>query len=111
MAALRHSLQRELFSPAEERLVGLAHVTSVGKKKKALPCFLCVAVTADQGIGAVIYKVYLLQFSHVPEYVLYSVIVFNKQVKKTEKNNVYKKKSSWPLKELKTVDGIDGNKV
>lgn len=57
MAALRHSLQRELFSPGEERLVGLAHVTSVGKKKKAVPCFLCVAVTADQSIGAVVYKV------------------------------------------------------
>lgn len=62
MAALRHSLQRELFSPAEERLVGLVHVTSVGKKKKAVPCFLCVAVTADQSIGAVIYKV--LKLSH-----------------------------------------------
>jgi hypothetical protein len=59
MAALRHSLQRELFSPSEERLVGLVHVTSVGKKKKALPCFLCVAVTPDQSIGAVIYKVNL----------------------------------------------------
>ena len=59
MAALRHSLQRELFSPGEERLVGLVHVTGVGigKKKKALPCFLCVAVTSDQTIGAVIYKV------------------------------------------------------
>lgn len=33
------------------------------------------------------------------------------QVKKTEKNNIYKKKSNWPLKELKVVDGIDGNKV
>lgn len=32
-------------------------------------------------------------------------------MKKTEKNNTYKKKSNWPLKELKLVDGIDGNKV
>lgn len=57
MAALRHSLQRELFSPGEERLVGLVHVTSAGKKKKVLPCFLCVAVTTDQAVGAIIYKV------------------------------------------------------
>ena len=57
MAALRHSLQRDLFAPGEERLVGLVHVSSAGKKKKASPCFLCVAVTSDQSIGAVIYTV------------------------------------------------------
>lgn len=34
-----------------------------------------------------------------------------KQIKKIEKNNAYKKKSNWPLKELKLVDGLDGNKV
>jgi len=85
MAALRHSLQRELFLPAEERLVGLVHVTSAGKKKK-VPCFLCIALTPDQTVGANIYK-----------------------VKKTEKN-VFKKKHTWPLKELKLIDGIDANK-
>lgn len=58
MAALRNSLQRELFSPGEERLVGLVHVTSSSKKKKAGPCFLCVAVTTDQTVGAMIYKVF-----------------------------------------------------
>lgn len=57
MAALRHTLQRDVFSPSEDRLVGLVHVTSAGKKKKASPCFLCVAVTSDQSIGAAIYKV------------------------------------------------------
>ena len=52
------SLQRELFSPGEEKLVSLVHVTGVVKKKEALPCFfLLVAVTSDQTIGAVIYKV------------------------------------------------------
>jgi len=65
MAALRHSLQRELFLPAEERLVGLVHVTSAGKKKK-VPCFLCIAVTTDQGVGANIYKVvYLMLFYYL----------------------------------------------
>ena len=58
MAALRNNLQRDLFSPAEERLVGLIHVTNSGKKKKGgPPCFLCVAVTTDQTVGAMIYKV------------------------------------------------------
>ena len=56
MAALRHSLQRELFLPGEERLVGLVHVTSAGKKKKA-PCFLCIAVNSDRTVGSSIYKV------------------------------------------------------
>lgn len=42
-----------------------------------------------------------------------SIITFKfvVQVKKTEKNNAYKKKGNWLLKELKLVDGIDGNKV
>jgi hypothetical protein len=78
MAALRHSLQRELFSPGEERLVGLVHVTSVGKKKKALPCFLCVAVTADLSIGALIYKVYLFHNYFQNMFLLSEVIFLNK---------------------------------
>lgn len=32
------------------------------------------------------------------------------QVKKTDKD-AYKKKSSWPLRELQVVDGRDENKV
>ena len=43
MAAIRHTLQNEVFSPAEERLVGVVSVTKVGRKKKA--CFLCAAGT------------------------------------------------------------------
>lgn len=53
MAALRHSPQRELFLTGEERLVGLVHVTSIGKKKKSA----FIAVTNDQIIGANLYKV------------------------------------------------------
>lgn len=55
MAALRHSMQRELFAPGEERLVGLVHVTS--KTKKIKNYFLCVAVVSDPTVGAVINKV------------------------------------------------------
>ena len=73
MAALRHSLQRELFLPAEERLVGLVHVTSAGKKKK-VPCFLCIAITSDQSVGANIYKVICLTFYLTLE-ILYFTIV------------------------------------
>ena len=41
MTAIKHTLQREVFLPAEERLVGLVHVTKAGKKKKS--SFLCAA--------------------------------------------------------------------
>lgn len=41
MAAIKHSLQRDLFKPSEERLYAVVSVTKVGKKKKA--SFLCVA--------------------------------------------------------------------
>ena len=41
MTAIKHTLQREVFLPCEERLVGVVHVTKVGKKKKA--SFLCAA--------------------------------------------------------------------
>jgi len=41
MAAIKHTLQREVFLPSEERLISVVHVTKEGKKKKA--CFLCAA--------------------------------------------------------------------
>ena len=46
----------------------------------------------------------------VPSFTYLKCIYFLQQIKKTEKN-IYKKKQSWPLQELKMVDGIDGNKV
>jgi len=41
MTAIKHTLQREVFLPSEERLISVVHVTKEGKKKKA--CFLCAA--------------------------------------------------------------------
>ena len=41
MAAIRHTIQKEVFSPVEERLVGLVNVTKPGRKKKN--SFLCVS--------------------------------------------------------------------
>jgi hypothetical protein len=41
MAAIKHTLQREVFLPCEERLIAVVHVTKPGKKKKA--SFLCAA--------------------------------------------------------------------
>lgn len=34
MAAIRHSIQKELFSPSEERLLAIVSVTKSGGRKK-----------------------------------------------------------------------------
>ncbi|XP_045608376.1 exocyst complex component 1 isoform X2 [Procambarus clarkii] len=84
MATIRHSLQRDVFEPTEERLIGVLYVTKPGKKKKT--SFLCATINKEKPVYATIH-----------------------QVKKTDKD-VYKKKNSWPLRELQVVDGRDENK-
>ncbi|KAG1710458.1 Exocyst complex component 1 [Nymphon striatum] len=79
MAAIRHSLHRDVFQPNDERLIGVVCVAKASKKKKT--SFLCATVTIEKPIQATIY-----------------------QVKKSDKDN-YKKRLQWPLRELKTVDG------
>jgi hypothetical protein len=41
MAALRSSLQKEVFDPSDEKLFAFTNVSRAGKKRK--PSFLCVA--------------------------------------------------------------------
>ncbi|KAJ9582030.1 hypothetical protein L9F63_003613 [Diploptera punctata] len=79
MAAIRHTLQRDVFQPNDERLLAIVHVSKLLKKKKT--SFLCIVITTEKPICVTIY-----------------------QVKKTDKN-VFKKKSQWLLSELKSVDG------
>lgn len=44
MTSIKNILQKEVFLPNDERLVGLASVTQAGKKKKtAKHSFLCIA--------------------------------------------------------------------
>ena len=48
MTAIKHTLQRDVFLPNDERLIGLVHVTQAGKKKKSSKTsFLCVACKFD----------------------------------------------------------------
>lgn len=84
MTAIRQFLHRDLFHPSDERLLGVVHVTKASKKKKI--SFLCVAVSTEKPICVTIY-----------------------QVKKSDKD-VFKKRNSWPLRELKVVDGKDESK-
>ncbi|KAG8178072.1 hypothetical protein JTE90_007057 [Oedothorax gibbosus] len=85
MAAIRHTLHKEVFLPNDERLVGVVNVAKASKKKKT--AFLCLAVNNEKP----------------------SLITVN-QVKKSDKDG-YKRKNSWQLRELKLVDGKDENKL
>ena len=52
MAAIRHTIQKEVFSPVEERLVGLVNVTKPGRKKKT--SFLCASGEGScEGLGVI----------------------------------------------------------
>lgn len=56
MAAIRHSLQHEVFQPCDERLLTFVHVTKALKKKKS--SFLCIAVTKESPYTVTIYQVF-----------------------------------------------------
>ncbi|XP_062502938.1 exocyst complex component 1-like isoform X2 [Corticium candelabrum] len=84
MAAIRHSLQSEIFSKADERLVGVVSVTKVGRKKKAR--FLCASVNSEQPPQAAIH-----------------------QVKRASEKEPFKKKQTWKLDELIHLDGKGAN--
>ncbi|XP_033743453.1 exocyst complex component 1-like isoform X1 [Pecten maximus] len=87
MTAIKHTLHRDVFLPHDERLIGFVHVTKVGRKKKT--SFLCAALNNDHE-------------SPVQARVC--------QVKKADKGESYKKKTTWLLRELKVVDGKSSNK-
>ena len=53
MAAIRHSLQQELFRPNDEALYSVVNVAKVGGGKKKKTSFLCAA-----GMGFSVYSVF-----------------------------------------------------
>jgi len=85
MAAIRHTLQREVFSPHDERLHGVVHVSKFGRRRKV--SLLCVSVTTEQPATVQIH-----------------------QIKKAEKGDTYRKKTSWSLRELRCVDAKEADK-
>ncbi|KAH1022777.1 hypothetical protein HUJ04_012122 [Dendroctonus ponderosae] len=78
-SAVIRSLQQDVFNPGEERLISCCHVSKYLKKKKT--SFLCLV-----GTTTVPFNVWIIQ------------------IKQTDKQ-VYKRKRSWSLVELKSVDG------
>ncbi|XP_043560586.1 exocyst complex component 1-like isoform X3 [Chiloscyllium plagiosum] len=85
MIAIRNQLQKDVFTPQEERLLGLVFVWKAGKKRKS--CILCAAVSTDRP-----YQASLVKF------------------KKADKGDVYKQVAWWSFEDLILVDGKDADK-
>uniref|UniRef100_A0A8C8RI36 Exocyst complex component Sec3 PIP2-binding N-terminal domain-containing protein n=1 Tax=Pelusios castaneus TaxID=367368 RepID=A0A8C8RI36_9SAUR len=73
-------LEKEVFSPQNERLLEIVHVWKTGKKRKN--SILCVAVAACRPMQ-----------------------LFLEKVKTTDRGDQYRMTDRWPLKDLKLVDG------
>ncbi|KAM3876569.1 exocyst complex component 1 [Diretmus argenteus] len=85
MTAIKHALQRDIFTPNDERLLSIVNVCKAGKKKKN--CFLCATVTTERPVQVRVVK-----------------------VKKTDKGDFYKRQMAWELRDLAEVDAKDASK-
>uniref|UniRef100_A0A3B1IL45 Exocyst complex component 1 n=1 Tax=Astyanax mexicanus TaxID=7994 RepID=A0A3B1IL45_ASTMX len=85
MTAIKHALQRDIFTPNDERLLSIVNVCKAGKKKKN--CFLCATVTTERPVQVRVVK-----------------------VKKSDKGDFYKRQMAWELRDLAEVDAKDANK-
>ncbi|XP_019752464.1 exocyst complex component 1 isoform X4 [Hippocampus comes] len=85
MTAIKHALQRDIFTPNDERLLGIVNVCKAGKKKKN--CFLCATVTTERPVQVKVVK-----------------------VKKSDKGDFYKRQLTWELRDLIEVDAKDASK-
>ncbi|RXM93921.1 Exocyst complex component 1 [Acipenser ruthenus] len=83
MTSIRNLLQREIFTPKEERLLGIVHVWKGGKKKKN--SILCAAVTSERPVQISLVKV------------------------KSDRWQ-YKQSTCWAMEDLMLVDGKDAVK-
>lgn len=87
MRAIVSDLQRAVFQADDERLVAVANIVRADNKKKKKSTFLCLAVTIDQPISVRLYFV------------------------KNERDDIFKKKEHFSLRDVKTVDGINPRKL
>ncbi|XP_023566701.1 exocyst complex component 1 isoform X8 [Octodon degus] len=86
MTAIKHALQRDIFTPNDERLLSIVNVCKAGKKKKN--CFLCATVTTERPVQVKVVK-----------------------VKKSDKGDFYKRQIAWALRDLAVVDAKDAIKA
>ncbi|VDM58599.1 unnamed protein product [Angiostrongylus costaricensis] len=87
MSAIRKGVQRQLFQTDDERLLAILHVIRVDGRKKKRPTFFCLAVTIEHPISVRLYFV------------------------KGEKDDSFKKKTRFYLRDVKEVDGINPKKA
>uniref|UniRef100_A0A670YC95 Exocyst complex component 1 n=1 Tax=Pseudonaja textilis TaxID=8673 RepID=A0A670YC95_PSETE len=85
MTAIKHALQRDIFTPNDERLLSIVNVCKAGKKKRN--CFLCATVTTERPVQVKVIK-----------------------VKKSDKGDFYKRQIAWELRDLTAVDAKDAIK-
>ncbi|XP_071412558.1 exocyst complex component 1 isoform X1 [Pithys albifrons albifrons] len=85
MTAIKHALQRDIFTPNDERLLSIVNVCKAGKKKRN--CFLCATVTTERPVQVNVVK-----------------------VKKSDKGDFYKRQTAWALRDLGVVDAKDAVK-
>ncbi|GMT35969.1 hypothetical protein PFISCL1PPCAC_27266, partial [Pristionchus fissidentatus] len=85
MNAIRSSLQRQLFQD-DERLSAIVSVVKIEGKKKKRPSYLCLTLSAEHPISVRIYLV------------------------KEDKEDSYRKKEKFQLRDVRAVDGINPRK-
>ncbi|OXU23456.1 hypothetical protein TSAR_001640 [Trichomalopsis sarcophagae] len=86
MAATRHTLQREIFTLSDEKILSICRVSKAYKKKKT--SFLCLVSTTDTPETFIIY-----------------------QVKSGNEKSNFKKKQSWLLSDVRTIDGVGADSM
>ncbi|CAI5454116.1 unnamed protein product [Caenorhabditis angaria] len=83
MSALRKIVQRQLFQKDDERIQAIVNVAKLDGKKKKHQTLLCLAVTIEHPIAVRLYFV------------------------KGEKDDTFKKKDRFNLREIREIDGIN----
>ncbi|CAP32761.2 Protein CBR-SEC-3 [Caenorhabditis briggsae] len=86
MSAIRKIIQRQLFQKDDERIQAIVNVNKLDGKKKKNQTLLCLAVTIEHPIAVRLYFV------------------------KGEKDDTFKKKDRFNLREVREIDGINPKK-
>ena len=117
MTAIKHALQRDIFTPNDERLLGIVNVCKAGKKKKN--CFLCATGKSFIHNKENCTKALNLSFeSTILSIIFYFPVTTERpvqvkvvKVKKSDKGDFYKRQQTWELRDLTEVDAKDASKV
>uniref|UniRef100_A0A8C6MMG6 Exocyst complex component 1 n=1 Tax=Nothobranchius furzeri TaxID=105023 RepID=A0A8C6MMG6_NOTFU len=107
MTAIKHALQRDIFTPNDERLLGIVNVCKAGKKKKN--CFLCATGMCVKAAEAPVKNIHDKR-TFFPVTTERPVQVKVVKVKKSDKGDFYKRQQTWELRDLTVVDAKDASK-